>query len=193
VLRGRCRHCTTSIDPIHLLVELAAVAVVLGVAIVESDPDRLWIGCVLGWALMALAWIDWQSMWLPDVLTLPLLLAGLAVTLLLRPTEVPAHAAAAALAYLSLQGLAAAYRRLRGRDGLGEGDSKLLAAAGAWLGLTALPWVLLLAACSGLLAAVAWMAAGRRIDRSTALPFGPWLALAIWLLWLHGTSHGSLS
>jgi leader peptidase (prepilin peptidase) / N-methyltransferase len=184
IQRGHCRHCGAVIDSFHLAVELAAVGVVLIAAMAESDATYLWVDCLLGWALLALGWIDWQWMRLPDVLTLPLLLAGLGVTLLWYPEATVAHAAAAVVAYLSLQGLGFAYRRLRGRDGLGAGDAKLLAAAGAWLGLAFLPWIVLLAASTGLVAALALALGGRRIDASTALPFGPWLALALWLLWL---------
>jgi leader peptidase (prepilin peptidase)/N-methyltransferase len=185
IRRGRCRHCGIAIAPFHLAVELAAIVVVLVAAMVEPDPSRLWLDCLLGWTLLTLAWIDWQSMLLPDALTLPLLLAGLLVTLLRHPASIPEHAAAAMIAYLSFRGLAIAYRRLRGRDGLGAGDAKLLAAAGAWLGVAPLPWLVLLAASIGLSAALAWAVAGRRLEPGTALPFGPWLALALWLLWLY--------
>jgi leader peptidase (prepilin peptidase)/N-methyltransferase len=186
-LRGQCRHCRGTIGWLHPLVELAAFAVAAIAATVDADPTRIWGTCLLGWTLLTLAWIDARTMRLPDVLTLPLLLAGLAATWLLQPDALFANAATAALAYLALQALALAYRRLRGRDGLGEGDAKLLAAAGAWLGPLALPRVLVLAAGGGLLAALALAAAGRRIDRNTAMPFGPFLAAATWLLWLLAT------
>jgi leader peptidase (prepilin peptidase)/N-methyltransferase len=184
IQRGRCRFCAAFINPTHLAVELAAIAVLLPPALVETDAARLWLDCLLGWTLLTLSWIDWQWMRLPDVLTLPLLLAGLLVTWLRAPTELAEHAAAAIMAYLSLQGLALAYRRLRGRDGLGAGDAKLLAAAGAWLGLAALPWVVLLASSTALLAALALSLAGHRLDRTSAIPFGPFLSLALWLCWL---------
>jgi leader peptidase (prepilin peptidase)/N-methyltransferase len=194
VQRGRCRYCRADIGPIHLAVELAAIAIAAGAAIAQPDPALLWVDCLLGWSLLALAWIDWQSMLLPDALTLPLLLAGLGVALWRQPDAIAEHAAAAVVAYLSLRGLALAYRWARGREGLGAGDAKLLAAAGAWLGLAALPWVILMAATAGLLAALGWALAGRRIGAYTALPFGPWLALAMWLLWLfHDLSAGGMS
>jgi leader peptidase (prepilin peptidase)/N-methyltransferase len=172
-------------------VEVASIAVVLVAAAIDPDPAALWLDCALGWCLLTLAWIDWQWMRLPDVLTLPLLLAGLGATVLRQPDTVSDHAAAAALAYLALRVLALGYRRLRGREGLGAGDAKLLAAAGAWLGIMSLPWVLLLAAGAGLAAALALVCMGRRIEAGTALPFGPWLALAMWLLWLLRDRYGT--
>jgi leader peptidase (prepilin peptidase)/N-methyltransferase len=152
----------------------------------ESDPATLWLDCMLGWTMLALAWIDWEWLVLPDALTLPVLLAGLVVALALQPEALSDRFLAAAAAYHALKGLALGYRRPRGREGLGAGDAKLFSAAGACLGLVALPWIVLLAACAGLFAALVLRLAGRRIDASTALPFGPWLALAIWLLWLLG-------
>jgi leader peptidase (prepilin peptidase)/N-methyltransferase len=79
------------------------------------------------------------------------------------------------------------YRRLRGRDGLGLGDAKLLAALAAWVGLNDLPLILLLASCLGLAAAGIGALAGKRMTAATAIPFGPFLAAAGWLLWLYGT------
>ncbi len=182
-LRGRCRSCGARIAPMHLGVELAATAVA-GVAAAFDSGAPLWAGCALGWTLLALAWIDWEHFWLPDALTLPLIVAGLAATWFLAPWAATDHAAAAALAYAGLRGLGALYRRLRGREGLGQGDAKLLAAGGAWLGLAALPDLLLLAALLGLAAAGVARWRGRAMTAATALPFGPPLAAATWALWL---------
>lgn len=190
-LRGRCRHCGQPIGLLHPLVEVAALAVALCAALVDADPirtdpTRLWIDCGLGWILLTLAWIDWTSLTLPDVLTLPLLLAGLVLTVLQMPEALADHCLAAILAYLSFQALALAYRRLRGRDGLGGGDAKLLAAAGAWCGPQALPFVVLAGALFGLLAAAGLMLTGRGMTSRTQIPFGPCIALAFWLAWLQG-------
>lgn len=185
LLRGRCRRCRAPIAAMHLGIELAAVGVALWAALTQADPARLWLTCGLGWTLLALAWIDAEHLRLPDALTLPLLLAGLGATLVLDPGAAPEHAAAAALGYLMLRGLALAYRRLRGREGLGAGDAKLLAAAGAWLGVAALPGVVLGAALLGIgLAAVASLR-GRPTTRATPVPFGPGLCAALWLVWLY--------
>jgi leader peptidase (prepilin peptidase)/N-methyltransferase len=110
VLRGRCRACGARIAPAHLGVEVAALAVALAAGAVLAEPGPLWAGCVLGWTVLALAWIDMRHFLLPDVLTLPLVLAGLAATWALQPDALADHALAAALGYLALRGLGAAYR-----------------------------------------------------------------------------------
>jgi leader peptidase (prepilin peptidase)/N-methyltransferase len=184
--RGRCRHCGAQIAPMHLAVELAALGVAAWALTALPDASTLWAGCALGWTLLALGWIDWQHMILPDVLTLPLVLMGLAATWLLDPDAIADHACAAVLGYLAFRALEIGYRRLRGRDGLGQGDAKLLAAAGAWVGLGALPMVIFGGAVAGLGAALLLRLRGARVGAGTALPFGPPLALALWVVWLYG-------
>jgi leader peptidase (prepilin peptidase)/N-methyltransferase len=186
VLRGRCRHCRQPISLLHPAVEFAAVGIAVWAALADPDPIRLWTDCGLGWTLLTLGWIDCASFLLPDVLTLPLLLAGLALTYGMQPEALTDHCLAAAFGYLSFQALAFAYRRLRGWDGLGGGDAKLIAAAGAWCGLALLPFVVLGSAVVGLLAALALALAGRTVTSRTRIPFGPCIALAFWLAWLHG-------
>jgi leader peptidase (prepilin peptidase)/N-methyltransferase len=184
VLRGRCRHCGGRIGWFHPGVELAALAVAGWACWAETDPVWIWIACGLGWTLLALAWIDWTSFLLPDVLTLPLLLAGLAVTIMVQPEALTDHCLAAALGYLSLVGIGLVYRQLRGREGLGGGDAKLIAAAGAWCGLEALPWIVVSSAVLGLLAALGLALTGRAVTSRTWIPFGTCIALAFWLAWL---------
>ncbi len=141
---------------------------------------------MLGWTLLALAWIDAEHMFLPDALTLPLVLAGLGVCALLERWSLADHALGAALGYLAFRAVAIFYQVWRGRTGLGGGDAKLLAAAGAWLGWQALPWVVLAASLAGIAAALIARLLGHPVSRATALPFGPFLAIAIWLVWLYG-------
>lgn len=183
VLRGRCRFCDAAIGWFHPGVELAAT--VIAVLALLADPDRAWAGCALGWTLLTLSWIDWRSFLLPDVLTLPLLLGGLALVAWDDPDALTDHAVACTLGYGSFQAVAFAYRRLRGRDGLGGGDAKLIAAAGAWCGLAALPFVIFFSAVAGLLAALGLALAGRPVTSTTRIPFGPCIALAFWLVWLN--------
>lgn len=186
--RGRCRYCGAAVGGWYPLVELAAAAVgVLPLALLPLPEACL--AMLLGWWLLALALIDLVDWTLPDVLTLPLILAGLLLAagrerLGLMPLPTLSEAMlGAALGYASLAALAYLYRRVRQREGLGLGDAKLFAAAGAWLGAVRLPSVLLAAALLGLAMVVL-----RRepLRAETALPFGPALALAFWsgLVWL---------
>ncbi|MEO8714211.1 MAG: A24 family peptidase [Acetobacteraceae bacterium] len=185
VLRGRCRTCGAPIAPFHSVVEIAAILVALTAAWADAaDPARLRAGCVLGWTLLALGWIDWERFRLPDALTLPLLAAGLVATWFLDRATVADHAAAAILGYAALRLLNAGYRWLRGRDGVGAGDAKLFAACGAWTGLALLTPVLLLGSLLGLLLALAMRAAGRTLSRTMRVPFGSCLAAAVWVVWL---------
>jgi leader peptidase (prepilin peptidase)/N-methyltransferase len=183
LLRGRCRYCTQPIDCFHPAIELACVAIAVA-ALAVGGAELVWLDCVFGWWLLTLGWIDWRSWLLPDALTLPLILAGLAAAAVLAPIELIDRALGAALGYLGLRAVEAIYRRWRGRDGLGRGDAKLLAAIGAWVGVAALPQVLLIAAFAGLLAALAMRICGIRMTAQSALPFGPFLALGAWLVWL---------
>ncbi len=164
--------------------EVGCVCIACWAAMLMSGPV-LYASCLLGWLLLALALCDWRSFLLPDALTLPLLGLGLLVTWWIAPSDLPDHALAALLGYALFRGLSLAYRLMRGRDGLGQGDAKLLAAAGAWLGLAAIPAVMLIAALVGLGVVAVRMMRGGAIGSDTALPFGPALALGIWLVWLY--------
>jgi leader peptidase (prepilin peptidase)/N-methyltransferase len=183
--RGRCRQCGAWLGWFYPGVELAALAVAAVSVTFDRGVDA-WVDALLGWWLLALAWIDWRRGLLPDVLTLPLIALGLAAAWGLAPGELWDRAVGAAAGYLVLWLVAWVYRRLRGREGLGLGDAKLLAAAGAWVGASGLPSVLSGAAIAALAAAGIMHLAGRRLDRYSALPFGPFLAGAAWLVWLLG-------
>ncbi len=182
--RGRCRYCGASIGSFFIAIEFAALAVAVWAAS-TVDGSELWIACLLGWTLLTAAWIDLRTMILPDMLTLPLLACGLVITGVTNFDSLADHTLASAFGYLTLAAVAWAYRRFRGRDGLGMGDAKLLGAIGAWLGLSLLPLTLLLAACTGLAAAGAAALLGKRMTSTTAIPFGPCLAFSGWLLWLY--------
>jgi leader peptidase (prepilin peptidase)/N-methyltransferase len=191
--RGRCRHCYAAIGEFYPLVELAALAVALWAGTLDVGA-ALWLDCLLGWGLLTLAWIDAEHLLLPDVLTLPLILAGLGAAWVLEWPPIVDAAAGAAVGYLAFRLVAFAYRRVRGRDGLGGGDAKLLAAAGAWLGWQALGDVVLGAALGGILWFVATRPPARLDEQPVAgpaeLPFGPALALAIWVVRLYGPFLG---
>jgi leader peptidase (prepilin peptidase) / N-methyltransferase len=185
-LRGRCATCRAPIAPFHLAIELAAVAVAVWAATVNRDPAWLWTACLLGWGLLALGWIDAEHMRLPNALTLPLLVAGIATQTMLSPERFADSVLGAALGYLGFRAAAIMYRLIRGREGLGGGDAKLLSVAGAWVGWAALPDVVLLAAVLGLGLVAIMHIRGRTMDRLTMIPFGPCLALALWIVYLYG-------
>jgi leader peptidase (prepilin peptidase)/N-methyltransferase len=186
VTKGRCRHCGHTLGWFYPGIELGAFVVAL-TAVVVDGGEGVWLDCLLGWWLLALGWIDIREWLLPDALTLPLVIAGLAASAALDPERLTERALGAAIGYSSLRLVALIYRALRGREGLGGGDAKLLAASGAWVGASALPQLILLAAISALAAAACLRLAGIRLRAYSALPFGPFLALATWLIWLFGT------
>ncbi len=130
-----------------------------------------------------LALIDLRHLEVPDALSLPLIPAGLAATWWIEPQAILVHAAAAAAGAGAIWLLGEAFRRLRGRAGIGGGDVRLFAVAGAWVGLAALPGVLFLSGIFGLIAAAflvhrGWVAWGDRI------PFVPALSAALWVVFL---------
>jgi leader peptidase (prepilin peptidase)/N-methyltransferase len=185
-LRGRCRHCRTAIPAFYPLMELAALGVAAWAA-TEAEGPALIASCLLGWVLLTLAVTDRRAFLLPDALTLPLLAAGLGATAWFDPQALPAHAAAAAGAWLAFALIARLYRRLRGRDGLGGGDAKLLAAGAAWIGWAGLPGAVLAASLLGLAEILtARLRHGSAWTPAQPVAFGTWLALGLWLVWLYG-------
>jgi leader peptidase (prepilin peptidase)/N-methyltransferase len=183
--RGRCRTCGAAIDPIHPLVEALAVVVALW-AWLALEPPLAWAGTGLGWALLAAAAADVRHRVLPDAIVLPLAVAGLAATWAFDASAALDHVVGAAVGGFAFLAIREAYRALRRREGLGLGDVKLAAAAGAWVGWAPLPDVVLIAALGGLIIALVRWLGGAPLDRYARLPFGPFLCLGIWLVWLHG-------
>ena len=145
---------------------------------------------VAGTALaLALAWaamVDVHRFVLPDILTLGLVALGLVIHALSNPTAVAPYVIGATGGYLSLLLVAVLYRKRRGRAGLGMGDAKLFAAAGAWLGWISLPSVLLIATVSAITYIGAAALVSRRIDLQRPLPFGPFIAMGLWVVWIIG-------
>ena len=136
-------------------------------------------------ALLALAWMDAETGLLADVVTLPLMWAGLLVNLHGALVPLPQAVLGAVLGYLALWVLFHAYRLATGRIGMGYGDFKLVAAIGAWLGVGALPSVLVVSSLLGVAAGLLLRAAGRA-SPGQGLPFGPWLAAGAALMLLAG-------
>ncbi len=188
VLKGRCRTCGAALGWFYPLVELASVAVALTAAAALSDAPVpvLAVSLLLGWTLLVLAWIDARHLFMPDALTLTLIPAGLLASWALEPGSLADHALGALAGGGGLWLVAAVYRRLRKREGLGGGDIKLMAAAGAWVSWQGLPSVLLLASLSGLAVGLARAVRAHRPLEREVLAFGPFIALGFWTVWLLG-------
>ncbi len=181
--RRRCRYCGAEISVFYPAMEAGAVLVALSAAPLFSGWP-LWVTCAFGWTLLTLAAIDFRYMILPDVLTLPLIPAGLALAYTLAPDSLLLHAIGAIGGYVVFVLVALAYRKLRGRHGLGMGDAKLLAASGAWVSALALPSVVFLGAITALLSVLVAMARGEQFSATDKMPLGAYLCLATWLVWL---------
>jgi leader peptidase (prepilin peptidase)/N-methyltransferase len=184
--RGRCRHCGVAIAPVHPAMEAAAAAIGALALLVQPGPLGL-AGALFGWILLALLALDLGHLWLPDRLTLPLLGLGLLFGAG-SPADRLLGAAVGGGGFLLL---ALLYRRLRGRDGLGLGDAKLMAALGSWLSVAMMAPLLLLSALAGLaLAAVRARRTGA--GAGDPVPFGACLALTAFPLWLAGQASAGV-
>jgi len=183
--RGRCANCHARISPQYPLVELAGG--VLAVAVVALYGVGFQAGFVLAacLALLAMAVIDLRTQLLPDVLTLPLLWAGLLYQLLFQPLMLESAVIGAMVGYLVLWSFYWAFKLITGKEGMGYGDFKLLAALGAWMGWQYLPLLLILSAGVGALLGILIQLAVPRL-RGAPMPFGPYLALAGWIALLAG-------
>lgn len=181
--RGRCRQCGAPIDPRHWQIELAALGIGVVAGLVVPGPAAL-AGAVFGWLLLTLAALDVTEFWLPDPLTLTLALAGLVTGFVGVEPPLPDRLIGGLAGFASLWFVGFAYRHLRGREGLGGGDPKLLGAIGLWLGWRLLPAVLLLAAMTGLAFVLVGMLRGRTAKMDDRMPFGALLAIAAYPAWL---------
>lgn len=184
-LRGKCRHCKAPISPQYPLVEL--LTALLAVASVWRFGFG-WQGfgaALLSCFLVALSGIDLRTRLLPDQLTLPLMWLGLIGSLdnLYMPAK-PALLGAIA-GYVSLWLVWWLFKQITGKEGMGRGDFKLLAALGAWVGLNGVLPIILISSLVGAVVGSAWLAMRGR-DHATPIPFGPYLAIAGWIVFFWG-------
>jgi leader peptidase (prepilin peptidase)/N-methyltransferase len=196
LLRGRCAHCGAPISVRYPLVELLTGILSAWVAARFGFGLAALAALLLTWFLIALAFVDIDTQLLPDILTLPLLWLGLALSLwgpqggAAVPVDVRSSLIGAVAGYLSLWSVYHLFRLVTGKEGMGYGDFKLLAALGAWLGWQMLLPVILIAAVVGAVVGIAILAI-RRQSRATPIAFGPFLAAAGWLTLMFG--HGLVS
>lgn len=186
LLKGRCKHCQAKISARYPAVELLSAVMATMVALML--PPSEWAIAVLGFsfALIALTFIDIDKMLLPDQITLPLMWGGLACALLgWSPVSLTDAVIGAMAGYLSLWSLYWCFKLLTGKEGMGYGDFKLLAALGAWLGWQLLPFVVLLSSLVGAVCGIILMRL-QSSDSQTPFSFGPYLTIAGWMAILWG-------
>ncbi len=187
LLRGRCSDCTTPISIRYPLVEAATALLTLIVAY-HFDPGWQVLAAMgFTWALIALTMIDFDTQLLPDNITLPLLWSGLLLNLDGLFSDLESAVIGAAAGYLTLWSVYQIFKRITGKEGMGYGDFKLLAAIGAWLGWQYLPLTIMASALVGALLGISLILLRGR-ERNLPIPFGPYLAAAGWIAMLWGDS-----
>jgi len=186
LLRGKCANCGVGISLRYPLVELTTGLLTLSLAWYFTASPPLLGAMLFTWCLIALTMIDVDHQLLPDDITLPLLWLGLLFNLFGAFTTIGDAVIGAMAGYLILWGVYWVFKLLTGKEGMGYGDFKLLAALGAWLGWQALPLIILLSSLVGAVVGLGLMVLKRR-GREVPIPFGPYLAAAGWitLLWGH--------
>lgn len=184
ILKGKCAGCSAPISARYPTIE-ALTALLSAYTVWHFGPTIQAAGALLlVWALISLAMIDFDTQLLPDAITLPLLWLGLAFNLGTTYTDLATSVIGAMAGYLALWSVFWLFKLATGKEGMGYGDFKLLAALGAWLGWQMLPTIILLSSVVGASVGIALIVFGRH-GRNIPIPFGPYLAAAggIALFW----------
>jgi len=185
LLRGKCSSCKTRISPRYPLVELCT-AVLFTITIWHFGLNLQGLtALILTACLIALAGIDTDHQLLPDNMTLPLLWAGILINFWSVHTDLASSVMGAMAGYLALWSIYHLFRLLTGKEGMGYGDFKLLAALGAWMGWQFLPLIILLSSVVGAAVGLSLMATGK-LERDKPMPFGPFIAAAGWIALIWG-------
>lgn len=184
-LRGKCSQCQTPISIRYPSVELLTGVLSLVVATHFGFSWQCLAALIFTWMLIAMTFIDLDKTLLPDQLTLPLMWLGLLVSIPAWFVGSQDALIGAMVGYLSLWSLYWAFKLLTGKEGMGYGDFKLLAALGAWVGWQYLPVVILLSSLAGAIIGIAHLSFQGK-DKSNPIPFGPYLAIAGWITLLAG-------
>ncbi|UCV23568.1 prepilin peptidase [Ferribacterium limneticum] len=193
ILKGKCSGCHARISPRYPFIE-ALTGLISAYVAWHFGPTLQAAGAlVLVWALIALAAIDLDTQLLPDSITLPLLWLGLTLNLWGAYADLPSAVVGGMLGYLALWSVFWLFKLATGKEGMGYGDFKLLAALGAWLGWQMLPAIILLSSVVGAIVGITLIVATRH-GRNVPIPFGPYLAAAggIALFWGEAITHSYL-
>ncbi|MEM9495935.1 MAG: prepilin peptidase [Pseudomonadota bacterium] len=192
VQRGKCTQCSAEIPPRYPVVELLGLIAGGGAAFFFGASLAGVLAATFLLALISLAAIDLETGYLPDAITFPLIALGIGANAFGLFVPIEDAAIGAVAGYCVFWAVAAGYRALRGIDGLGLGDAKLLAGVGAWAGWQALAPTVLVAALSSLAVIAALSLLGKEFQRDTAVPFGPALAAGGAAAFIYAAAGGDL-
>ena len=179
--RGRCASCCEKISSRYWMVEVLTMVVSVLVVFNYPDPMQLGFALVLTWGLIALIFIDIETQLLPDIITLPLMWLGFIAGFMGLFVSLEVSVSGAMIGYMSLWLVFWGFKLVMGKEGMGYGDFKLLAALCAFQGAFMLPIILFMASIVGLLVAVF-----NRVGFGVAMAFGPYLAIAGWITFMYG-------
>jgi len=185
-LRGKCSDCATKISIRYPFVELLSAVFVLIVALKFDLSYATLFAAFFTWALLALTFIDLDTQYLPDQITLPFIWLGLLINIDNTFTDLSSALIGAVTGYLSLWLVYKTFKLLTNKEGMGYGDFKLLAMIGAWCGWQVIPAVILISSVIGSIAGIL-MIATKYHEKGKPIPFGPYLAGAGWIVLLWGT------
>jgi leader peptidase (prepilin peptidase) / N-methyltransferase len=190
-LRGRCRHCKTAISWQYPLVEFVSAMASMLIAWKFGFGLPLVAALAFTWILVAASGIDARTQLLPDQLTLPLLWLGLLISLAPLFVDSSSSIIGAATGWLSLWSIFWLFKLMTGKEGMGYGDFKLLAALGAWMGpMALLPIILMSSLIGAIVGGITLAVIGK--DNSTPIPFGPFIAAAGWVWFVFGDELGAI-
>ncbi|RDH81698.1 MAG: prepilin peptidase [endosymbiont of Galathealinum brachiosum] len=191
VLGGKCSSCKTHISIQYPVIEIVTALLSVLIAIKFGVSGETFFGLIFTWALVSLTVIDAKTQLLPDDITLPLLWLGILVNTSGLYTDLESSVFGAIAGYLILWSIYKLFKLVTGKEGMGYGDFKLLAALGAWMGWVMLPQIILLSSLVGAVIGIS-MIMIRKHDKGVPIPFGPYLAIAGWIAFVWGAEINQL-
>ena len=184
-LKGKCSQCHTAISIQYPLIEILTAILSLVVAMTFGVSWQTLFALILTWSLIAMSVIDLHKMILPDDITLPVLWIGLLISVFNIYIDPTTSIIGAAAGYLILWSVFQLFKLVTGKEGMGYGDFKLLALFGAWFGWKLLPLIIILSSATGAIIGILMIILSKK-ERSTPIPFGPYLAIAGWISMIWG-------
>jgi leader peptidase (prepilin peptidase)/N-methyltransferase len=184
-LKGKCSQCSKRISIRYPLIELTSAILVTIVAYYFGVSLQALFAIFLTWALIALSMIDFDHQLLPDDITLPFLWLGIALNLFNVFTDINSSVLGAIFGYGILWFVYISFKIITGKEGMGHGDFKLLAALGAWFGWQSLPLIIILSSVVGATIGIS-LILFKSHKRNSQIPFGPYLAIAGWVSMIWG-------